>query len=35
MKMTMLQEKGAQLLAMDRAGRLYFRDTINLWQYTP
>ena len=32
---TMLRDKGAQLLAMDRTGRLYFRDTINLWQYTP
>jgi len=23
------------LLTMDRDGRLYFRDTVNLWQYTP
>ena len=22
-------------LTMDRQGRLYFRDTVNLWQYTP
>ena len=35
MKTTVLRDKGAQLLAMDRAGRLYFRDTVNLWQYTP
>ena len=34
-QMTILRDKDVSLLAMDRAGKLYFRDTINLWQYTP
>lgn len=34
-KMTVLRDHDANLLAMDREGRLYFRDTINLWQYMP
>ncbi len=32
-QVTILREKGAGLLAMDRAGRLYFRDTTHLWRY--
>lgn len=32
---TLLRGKEAGLLAMDRQGRLYFRDYVNLWQYTP
>ena len=27
--------RGVGLLAMDREGRLYFRDLTNLWRYTP
>lgn len=34
-KVTVLREKGAELLAVDRAGHMYFRDSANLWQYTP
>jgi hypothetical protein len=34
-QVTVLREKDAGLLAMDRQGRLYFRDRINLWQYAP
>lgn len=34
-RVTLLRDHGAQLLAMDRQGRLYFRDRTNLWQYTP
>ena len=32
---TVLHDRDANLLTMDRNGRLYFRDKINLWQYTP
>jgi hypothetical protein len=32
-KVTVLRDKDASLLAMDRNGRLYFRDLVNLWQY--
>jgi hypothetical protein len=32
---TVLRDKDVQLLTIDRQGRLYFRDTINLWQFTP
>lgn len=32
---TVLRDKGAKLLAMDRTGRMYFGDNVNLWQYTP
>ena len=32
---TVLRENGDGLLAMDREGRLYFKETIDLWQYTP
>jgi streptogramin lyase len=35
MRVTLLRESGVSLLAMDRQGRLYFRDSTNLWQYTP
>lgn len=34
-KVTVLRDKDAYLLALDRGGRLYFRDKVNLWQYTP
>ena len=34
-QLSILRDKGAQLLAMDRTGRLYFRDTVNLWRYAP
>jgi streptogramin lyase len=34
-KITILRDKGAGLLSMDRAGRLYFRETTHLWQYVP
>jgi hypothetical protein len=33
--MTVIRDEDVALLAMDRDGRLYFRDTVNLWQYTP
>jgi hypothetical protein len=35
MHVTVLRDRGAGLLAMDRQGRLYFRDGIHLWRYTP
>jgi hypothetical protein len=35
MQVTTLREKGAGLLVLDRAGRIYFRDRTNLWRYTP
>src|SRR5262249_28129648 len=35
MGVTTLREKDVQLLTMDGQGRLYFRDTINLWQFAP
>lgn len=35
MQVTVLRDKGASLLAMDRTGKLYFKDSVNLWQYRP
>jgi hypothetical protein len=32
---TVLRDRDADRLAMDRHGRLYFRDRVNLWRYTP
>jgi WD40 repeat protein len=32
---TVLRERGAELLTMDRDGRLYFRVKERLWQYVP
>ena len=32
---TILRDKGASMLAMDRTGRLYFRQSTHLWQYEP
>jgi hypothetical protein len=32
---SVLRDEPASLLAMDAAGRLYFRDKINLWRYSP
>jgi streptogramin lyase len=34
-QVTILRDKGAGMLAMDRARRLYFRDGTHLWQYVP
>lgn len=34
MKIIVLRDHDASMLAMDRDGRLYFRDIVNLWQYT-
>jgi len=34
--MTVLRHKsGSGLLAIDRDGRIYFRERTNLWRYTP
>jgi hypothetical protein len=35
MLVEVLREKEAVLLAVDDAGRVYFRDRTHLWQYTP
>ncbi len=35
MDVTVLREKEAGLLAIDDAGRIYFRDRANLWRYSP
>jgi hypothetical protein len=35
MRATVLREKDASLTVIDRAGNVYFRDRINLWQYVP
>jgi hypothetical protein len=32
---TILRGHGVELLAMDRDGKLYFKEGINLWQYVP
>jgi sugar lactone lactonase YvrE len=34
-EVTVLRDADAVLLAMDGAGRLYFRDRTHLWQFTP
>ena len=34
-EMTVLRSTDAVLIAIDRAGRVYFRDVTHLWQYTP
>jgi streptogramin lyase len=34
-RVTILREHGANMLAMDRAGKLYFRDGTHLWCYAP
>lgn len=34
-KVFVLRDEPASLLAIDATGRLYFRDKINLWQYSP
>ena len=36
MAMTVLRHKtGLGMLALDRDGRVYFRERTNLWRYTP
>ena len=34
-EMTILRAKGCDLLALDRAGRVYFKDRTHLIQYSP
>jgi len=34
-KLTILREQESDLLTVDNNGHLYFRDRINLWQFTP
>jgi hypothetical protein len=34
-EITVLRQKGAGLLSMDREGTLYFREGTHLWKYTP
>ena len=34
-QMTVLLDRGAEQVAIDDAGRVYYKDGVDLWQYTP